>query len=119
MTTPQDAPAKANTAVKHGDFDRVSMLSLHADGSPAQTPQVELIGDKDAVLDATKEQFRQQAVSTVDTQLRREQDEARSEVSDKEDPDVAKLTKAHETAEKAAESAAEKTVKALHQGDEG
>lgn len=107
---------KANEpAVKVSDYDRVQMLSLHADGTPAQTPRVEMIGDPDASLEATKEQFKQQAVSAADDLERRKQVEEASQVSDTEDPQVEALQKSHDKAAKAAESAAEKTVKALNE----
>jgi hypothetical protein len=108
MANTQDASTPANKVPGHGDHDRVQMLSLHADGTPAQIAP-ELIGDKDATLAATKEQFKQQAVSAKDVELRGAGD------SDSErDEEV--LKKAHDAAAKAAEAAATKTVDALHKG---
>jgi hypothetical protein len=98
---------KANTAVEHGDHDRVAMLSLHPDGSPAQY-KPEIVGDKDFALAAAKRQFAEQAVSAVDS---RERQPVPVEVVD--DPSVAELRKVHESAQADGEAAAEKTVNAL------
>lgn len=109
MANTQEASSPVNKVPDHGDHDRVVMLSLHTDGTPAQVAP-EMIGDKEAVLEATKEQFRQQAVSAKDVELRGVSSDSDSERDDE------KLRKAHEAAEKSAESAAEKTVNQLHQG---
>lgn len=61
------AVAVANTAVPHGDHDRVAMLSLHSDGTPNQTDVVETVLDPDTFREATRAQFAQQAVSAADT----------------------------------------------------
>lgn len=109
MSNTQESSTPANKVPDHGDHDRVQMLSLHADGTPAQV-NPELIGDKETTLAATTEQFRQQAVSAADVA-------ARGAVADSEserDPEV--LKEIHDTAAKAAEAAAEKTVDALHKG---
>jgi hypothetical protein len=58
--------AADTTTAPAGDHDRVVALSVRADGSLDQTAP-ELIGDKDAALAATKEQFAQQATAAVDT----------------------------------------------------
>jgi hypothetical protein len=104
-------PAVANKAAKGGDHDKVTMLSLRADGTPDQV-NPEFIGDKDAAIAATTEQFKQQAVSAVDVEIRAKNADA--EVSDKEDPSIAELQKAHEGAAKAAESDAKAAVDKLH-----
>lgn len=109
MANTQESDSPVNEVADHGDHDRVVMLSLHSDGTPAQVAP-ELIGNKDAVLAATKEQFKQQAVSAKDVELRGVRADADSERDDE------KLAKAHEAAAKSAEAAAEKTVNALHQG---
>lgn len=109
MANTKEATTPANVVPGHGDHDRVVMLSLHADGTPAQIDP-EMIGDKAAVLEATKEQFRVQAVSAKDVELRGVSDDSDSE------RDEEKLAKAHEAAAKAAEAAAEKTVNSLHKG---
>jgi hypothetical protein len=108
------ADDKGNTAVpQHGDRDRVAMLSLKADGTPDQT-NPEIIGDKEFALEATKEQFRQQAVSAVDQEKRAELFGTGGGGEQLEqDPKIAELKDAHESAEKAAESAAESTVNSL------
>jgi hypothetical protein len=108
------ADIKGNTAVpQHGDHDRVAMLSLRADGTPDQH-NPEMVGDKEFALAATKEQFKQQAVSAVDQQKRPEifgTPGAGEQLE--QDPAIAELKDAHESAEKAAEKAAESTVSAL------
>ncbi|NUR28501.1 MAG: hypothetical protein HOV83_22125 [Catenulispora sp.] len=120
------AEAKGNTAVPHeGDHDRVVMLSLNADGSPAQH-NPEIIGDKAFAEAAAKRQFAEQAVSARDVQLRgvsagavtivgTPEGQADKEVPATvgEDPTVAKLAEAHESAQKAGEASAEKAVGAL------
>lgn len=109
-------------AVKHGDHDRVQMLSLKADGTPDQTDP-EIIGDKDTATAAAKEQFKQQAVSAVDVAANRgrvtlvgQADGTVKEVplTTGQDPTIESAQKEHEKVAKAAESAAEKTVDALH-----
>lgn len=108
------AEAKGNTAVPQGDRDRVAMLSLKADGTPDQTnPQ--MIGERDFALAATKEQFRQQAVSAVDQAERAEAPAAAGEVT--QDPAIEALKAAHDAAASSAEKAAESTVNALFTDD--
>ena len=109
----QDTPV--NKAAKGGDHDRVTMLSLRADGTPDQH-NPEIIGDKDAAIAATAEQFKQQAVSAADVEIRGVSS-ADGEVSKTEDPTVAELQKAHEAAAKGADSAAKSVVESLHQGN--
>lgn len=111
--------AAGNTAVpSHGDHDRVAMLSLKADGTPDQH-RPEIIGDKEFALEATKQQFREQAVSATDSELRGVATEAGTSVAGgPEDPEIEKLKDAHSGAEKAAESAAESTVSALFTSDD-
>jgi hypothetical protein len=108
------AEAKGNTAVpQHGDRDRVAMLSLKADGTPDQN-NPEIIGDKEFALAATKEQFRQQAVSAVDAARRPELlPSGGGEVLEVQDPAIEELKAAHDAAAEAAEKAAEATVEAL------
>jgi hypothetical protein len=109
-----------NPAAKGGDHDRVAMLSLNVDGSPDQHDP-EIIGDKEWAEKATAEQFRQQAVSAADVEVRgklaAEGKLGGAEVSKTEDPSVERLKKAHEDAAKGADSAAKKVVGALHKGD--
>lgn len=119
--------SKANTAANAGDHDRVAMLSLHPDGSPAQY-KPEIIGDKDFALEASKRQFAEQAVSAADVDARGvssggpvtlvgqadgsvKAEPARSDP----DPGVAELKATHDDAAAAAEKAAEKTVDKLYQ----
>ena len=104
MENTQESSTPANVVPDHGDHDRVQMLSLHADGTPAQV-NPELIGDKDTTLAATKEQFRQQAVSAADVHARGESER-----------DAGVLQEIHDKAAEAAEAAAEKIVNALHRG---
>lgn len=111
-TAPKKAAA-GNTAVPHGgDHDRVTMLSLHADGTPDQH-NPEIVGDKDFALAATKRQYAEQAVSAVDVEHRGATTTPGGEEV-KQDPGIARLQKAHESAEKSAESAAESTVNSLY-----
>jgi hypothetical protein len=100
---------QGNTATQ-GDHDRVAMLSLHADGKPAQY-NPEIIGDPEFALEATKRQFREQAVSAVDFAERSAAVAGVDEVP--QDKDIEALQKKHEAAEKSAESAAEGVVKSL------
>lgn len=100
-------------AAKGGAHDRVAMLSVKSDGSPDQYDP-ELIGDKDAAEAATKEQFKQQAVSAADQEIRGVEAAPGYEVSDKEDPQIEKLQKAHESAAKSAEGQAKSAVSSLH-----
>lgn len=102
-----------NPVPYEGDHDRVGMLSLNKDGSPDQH-NPEIIGDKEASVRATKEQFAQQAVSAVDVEKRGASSSAGGEEL-KQDPEIAALQKDHEKAVKAAESAAEKVVDSLYQ----
>ena len=98
-----------------GDHDRVVMASRKPDGSPDQTPGFEYIGDKEAVLEATKEQLRQQAVSAVDTEIR---GVSSDDASGTGEPDayVAEIKAAHDKAAEAAEKAAEAEVNAHFDG---
>lgn len=106
------AEAKGNTAVPSGgDHDRVQMLSLRADGTPDQH-NPEIIGDKDVAITAAKQQFAEQAVSAVDVEQRGVTvDTGTTEVD--QDPSIAKLQKAHESAQSAGEKAAESAVNSL------
>jgi hypothetical protein len=108
------AEEKGNTAVpQHGDRDRVAMLSLRADGTPDQH-NPEIIGEKEFAEQATREQFRQQAVSAVDQEKRAELFGTGVQVEQLEqDPAIQELQDAHQKAEQAAEKAADSTVGAL------
>ena len=111
----KDSTPVANKAAKGGDHDRVTMLSLRADGTPDQV-NPEIIGDKDAAIAATTEQFKQQAVSAADREIRGVTSGDQDGASTKEDPAVEELKKAHESAAKGAESAAKSVVESLHKG---
>lgn len=100
-----ESPAQKVDA--HGAHDRVGMLSLLADGTPDQL-NPEIIGDKKVAIEAAKVQFAQQAVSAVDQKLR---GVTRDDDSERDDE---KLSKAHQAAEKAGESAAQRTVGSLY-----
>ncbi len=120
-------PAQANPVPNHGDHDRVTMLSLQADGTPDQH-EAEVIGDKAAAVAAAKQQFVEQAVSAVDvernvanpsrvTLVGQEDGTSKAEpLTTGQDPSLVDAQKAHEKAEKAALAAAEKTVEKLHNG---
>jgi hypothetical protein len=106
----ETAGEQGNTAVPHeGDHDRVGMLSLRADGTPDQH-NPEIIGDKDAALAATTEQFKQQAVSAVDVQ------NAPKPVEAEQDPTIAKAQAEHEKVSDQAAEAAKVVVDDLHRG---
>ncbi|MEU4590048.1 hypothetical protein [Micromonospora aurantiaca (nom. illeg.)] len=105
-----------NTAVpQHGDHDRVAMLSLRADGVPDQH-NPELIGDREFALEATRRQFREQAVSAADVAERGAVADTGAETVG-QDPQIERLTQVHEQAEAAAEKAAEKAVDELFTGE--
>jgi hypothetical protein len=107
------ADIKGNTAVPDGGpRDRVAMLSLNRDGTPDQHDP-EIIGDKEFALEAAKKQFRQQAVSAVDETKRAELFGTGSAEDVGQDPAIAELKDAHDSAADAAEKAAESTVNNL------
>jgi len=110
----KDTAAAVNKVDASGTRDRVAMLSLRADGTPDQT-NPEIIGDKGAALEAAKVQFAQQAVSAVDEAKRPELGLGSTVTGeDAEDPAIAELKKAHDSAAKSAESKAESVVNSLH-----
>lgn len=95
-----------------GDHDRVVMLSVAKDGTLDQT-NPEIIGDKDAALEATKEQFRQIAVSAVDAEKRAELGLAGTDEGDTSDKQIDALRAEHEKAAKAGEAKATSLVNSL------
>jgi hypothetical protein len=106
----------ANTAVKNeGDHDRVVMLSLRADGSPDQH-NPEIIGDKEAAVEAAKTQFAQQAVSSVDAEKRADLGLAGTEEGDTSDAKIDALKKEHDSVAASAEKRAESVISSLHKG---
>lgn len=110
------AKAAGNTAVPdpaHGDHDRVAMLSLKADGTPDQNAP-EIIGDKEFAQAATREQFKQQAVSATDSAKAQAAEPAEETP---QDPTIAEAQAEHEKVAKAAEKAADATVDALFTDD--
>jgi hypothetical protein len=109
----EDKAAKTTAATQGNDHDKVAMLSIGKDGTPDQHDP-EIIGNKEFALDATKRQFRENAVSAVDTELRSVGAPAGEEL--KPDPATEELRKAQDKAGDAAETAAEKVVNALHKG---
>lgn len=109
----EKTPTGSNTAVPVRDHDRVAMLSLRADGTP-DNYDPELIGDEEATKAATREQFRQQAVSVTDDLARRQLAGGGTAGEDTpEDPTVEALKDAHEKAEENANEAADSAVDAL------
>ena len=115
-TSTEKTTGTGNTVPNGGDHDRVVMLSLKADGTPDQH-NPELIGDKDAALAATKEQFAQQAVAGVDAVRRAELGLADASTDGgTADAQIDKLKVEHDKAAAAAEKRAESVVGALHQG---
>lgn len=107
-----DTPKPINEVSTVGDHDRVAMLSLKADGTPDQN-NPEIIGDKETAVEAAKTQFAQQAVSAVDTEKRAEAAYEKAEEG-AQDPFIADLKEAHDSAAEAAEKRAEETVESLH-----
>ena len=107
-----DKAEQEPTVAPAGDHDRVTMLSLRADGSPDQTAP-EIVGDKAVAEAATKRQFAERAVSAADDAARRANQEA-----DKapQDPTISALQEEHEKVAAAAESTAAAVVEQLHQG---
>ncbi|MGA4726289.1 hypothetical protein ACPB67_02615 [Micromonospora taraxaci] len=111
----ENTTGTGNTAVPHGDHDRVAMLSLKADGTPDQH-NPELIGEKEFALEATRRQFQEQAVSAADTAERGTVADTGVEAVG-QDPEIERLQQVHQDAEKAATSAADKAVDALFTGE--
>lgn len=103
---------KGNTVPHQGDHDRVAMLSLKPDGTPDQH-NPEIIGDTETAKAATKEQFKQQAVSAADATNAAPTGGGTVVEDAPQDPAIAAAAKEHEKAAAAAEKAAEKTVDAL------
>ena len=109
--------AAGNTAVQHGDHDRVAMLSLKPDGTPDQSAGVEIIGDKEFAQAATREQFTQQAVSAADS-VRAASLPMMGVVEDApQDPTIAEVQDEHAKVADAAVKAADSTVGALFNDD--
>jgi hypothetical protein len=115
MAQTNEKTAGPGNEVPHaGDHDRVQMLSLKADGTPDQQ-NPELIGEREATLAATAEQFRQQAVSAVDVAERHTVSGGPAGVAEQveQDPKIAEVQAKAEAAADAATSAAESAVDRL------
>lgn len=110
VSTPA-APTGSNTpVVKHGDHDRVGMLSVRADGTPDQV-NPEMIGDPDVARAATEKQFVEQAVAAADVAP----GVGGTVVEDApQDPSIEAAQKAQLEAAEAARKAAGKAVGGLH-----
>jgi hypothetical protein len=106
------AEAPVASTVPH---DRVVGLSLRNDGTPDQN-NPELIGDKDAALEATKRQFAEFAVSAVDAEKRAEVGLSSTDEGSTADAKIDALKAEHDKAAAAAEKQAESVVNALHNG---
>lgn len=65
----QSAVTEGAKAAANGPVDHVLAVSRHADGTPAQTPGFKSVAP-DATADISKNQLREQAVSTVDYEIR-------------------------------------------------
>lgn len=117
MSTAKKSDDEQVNPVPHeGDHDRVVMLSLHADGTPAQH-NPEIIGDKEFAKQAARRQFAEQAVSAVDVAERGASAPAGAAVEDApQDPMIEALQKKHDAAAESAEKAADAVVDALHKG---
>jgi hypothetical protein len=109
MAQANDKAEQVNPVPHAGDHDRVTMLSLKADGTHDQH-NPEIIGDKEFAVAASKRQFAEQSASAVDVDVRSAA-AASAEVVD--DPSIVDLRKKQDAAVKASEAAAEKTVNAL------
>ena len=92
------------------DHDRVSGLSVKADGTLDQN-NPEVIGDKDAVIAATKRQFAEQAVAAVDA---KHGPIVQTEDGGTEDKLIDARKAEHDKAAAAAEKQAEAVVNSLH-----
>lgn len=123
MPEASQGPEKANKVPFQGDHDRVAMLSLKADGTADQHNPEVIISEDEAVKASTR-QFAEQAVSAVDVEKRGvstsdsvlvgQEDGTTKEVdasSLSQDPSIEELSKAHEAAAKASESAAQSVSK--------
>jgi hypothetical protein len=110
---PADEPV--NVLTNDGDHDRVTMLSLRADGTPDQH-NPEIIGDKEAAIAAAKVQFAQQAVSAVDASKRAELGLAAEPEGSTADAKIDALKAVHDEVAASAEARAEAVVNSLHQG---
>ncbi len=98
-----------NTALPNaGDHDRVSMLSVRVDGTHDQHAP-ELIGDVEATRAATREQFKQQAVSAADVVSI----DTGVVVDAPQDPAIAEKQAEHEKVAEAAGQAADAAVDKL------
>lgn len=95
--------------------DRVVGLSLRSDGTPDQN-NPELIGDKEAALEATKKQFAEFSVSAVDAEKRRELGLGADDEGDTSDAKIDALKKEHDKVAASAEKKAESVVNSLYQG---
>ncbi len=111
--TPKDDPKTVNPLKSDGDHDRVTMLSLNADGTPDQH-NPEIIGDKDAAIKAAQVQFAQQAVAAVDVDKRAELGLAGDVDTDTSDAKIDALKAEHDKTAEAAEKRAEATVNQLY-----
>lgn len=99
-------------AVPH---DRVVGLSLRSDGTPDQN-NPEIIGDKEAAVEATKKQFAEWAVSAVDAEKRAELGLGGTDEGDTSDAKIDALKAEHDKVAAAAEKKAESLVESLHKG---
>jgi len=96
------------------DHDRVVMISRTPDGSPAQTSDFEVIGDKQVAEDAAVKQLTEQRVSAADNVIRAVSGDTTS--PGEPDPAVAEIVKAHEKAADKAETDAKAEIDEHHQG---
>jgi hypothetical protein len=112
-TSSTPAPAsKGNTVAEGGDHDRVTMLSLNADGTPDQHAP-EIIGDKAAAVVATQVQMAQQAVSALEQRAMSDTTVGDAETAKAQDPAIAAAVAEAEKTTAAAEKRAEAVVESL------
>jgi hypothetical protein len=105
-----DAPVASNAP-----HDRVVSLSLKSDGTPDQN-NPEIIGDKDAAIEATKKQFAEFAVSAADAEERAKVGLGPDDEGDTSDAVIDKLKASHDKIAASAEKKAESVVNSLHKG---
>jgi hypothetical protein len=106
----KSAETKSTPAVPVLGGDRVASLSIRSDGTPDQTNPT-FIGDPETTERATREQFRQMAVSAVDERERSTRPDDAPE--DVQDPTVAALKAKHDAAARDGEAAADNALKAF------
>jgi hypothetical protein len=106
-------------AVTPGDVpgDRVAGLSIRKDGTPDQHNPT-IIGDRDAALDLTRTQLRQQAASNAGREADQQAAGGDLPAQDVEDPTIADAQKVKDDAVASADKAADAIVSELFDKDQ-